>query len=59
MMKTNNKQTMYLGTAAFGCNSSTWKAEAGDSLSLRPAWTIEQAPSQAGLQRNPIMKNKK
>jgi hypothetical protein len=25
-------------------NTSTWEAEAGKSLSLRPAWTTEKVP---------------
>jgi hypothetical protein len=32
-------------------SSSTQEAEAGKSLSLRPAWSTEQVPGQAGLHR--------
>ena len=35
-------------------NPSTWKAEAGDSLSLRPAWSTEQVPGQPGLHRETL-----
>ena len=40
-------------------NSSTWEAEAGGFLSLRPAWSTEWVPGQPGLQRNPVSKNQK
>ena len=32
-------------------NPSTWKAEAGESLSLRPAWSTERVPGQPGQHR--------
>lgn len=35
-------------------NSSTWEAEAGRSLSLRPAWSTEQVPEQAGLPKETL-----
>jgi hypothetical protein len=43
---------------AHAVNPSTWEAEAGGFLSLRPAWSTEQVPGQPGLQRNPVLKNK-
>jgi hypothetical protein len=37
---------------------STREAEAGRSLSSRPAWFMEEVPGQPGLQqRNPVLKN--
>ena len=35
-------------------NPSFWEAEAGRSLSLRLAWSIEQAPGQPGLHRETL-----
>jgi hypothetical protein len=32
-------------------NLSTWEAEAGRSLSSRPAWSTEQVPGQPGLHK--------
>jgi hypothetical protein len=32
-------------------NTSTWKAEAGGSLSLRSAWSTERVPGQPGIYR--------
>jgi hypothetical protein len=40
-------------------NPSTQEAEAGESLSSRPAWSSEQVPGQLGLQRNLSQKTKK
>ena len=34
-------------------NTSTWEAEAGSSLSLRAAWSIDQVPGQP--ERNPVL----
>ena len=36
---------------AHAFNPSTWEAEAGRSLSLKPTWSIEQVPGQPGLHR--------
>jgi hypothetical protein len=36
---------------AHALNPSTWEAEAGGSLSLRPAWSIEWVPGQPELHR--------
>ena len=33
---------------------STWEAEAGRSLSLRPAWSTERVPGQPGLHRETL-----
>jgi hypothetical protein len=35
-------------------NPSTWEAEAGGSLSLKPAWSTEIVPSQPGLHRETL-----
>jgi hypothetical protein len=32
-------------------NPSSWEAEAGGSLNLRPAWSTQQVPGQAGRYR--------
>jgi hypothetical protein len=37
------------GMVAQAFNTSVWEAKAGGSLSLRPAWCIEQIPGQPGL----------
>jgi hypothetical protein len=45
---------------AHAFNPSTWEAEAGGFLSLRPAWSTEQVPGQPGLHRETLSgKNKK
>jgi hypothetical protein len=43
---------------AHAFSPSTWEAEAGESLSLRPAWRTEWVQGQLGLPRNPVSKNK-
>ena len=35
-------------------NPSTWEAEAGGALSLRPPWSTEQVPEQPGLHRETL-----
>jgi hypothetical protein len=40
-------------------NPSTWEAEAGRFLSLRPAWSTEHVPSQPGLHRETLSQKKK
>ena len=35
-------------------NHSTWEAEAGVFLSLRPAWSTKQVPGQPGLHRETL-----
>jgi hypothetical protein len=37
------------GVVAHAFNSSTWEAEVGEFLSLRPAWSTEWVPGQPGL----------
>jgi hypothetical protein len=39
-------------------NPSTWEAEAGGFLSLRPAWSTKQVPGQPGLHRETLSQNK-
>jgi hypothetical protein len=51
-----NKVNTQLGVVAHTFNPSTWEAEAGRFLSLRPAWTTKSVPGQPGLQRNPVSK---
>jgi hypothetical protein len=43
---------------AHAFNPSTWKAEAGGFLSLRPAWSTEWVPGQPGLHRETLSQNK-
>ena len=40
-------------------NPSSWEAEAGGSLSSRPAWSTEQVPGQPGLHRETLSQKKK
>jgi hypothetical protein len=40
-------------------NFSTWEAEAGRFLSLKPAWFKEGVPGQPDLHRGMILKNKR
>jgi hypothetical protein len=44
---------------AHAFNPSTWEAEAGESLSLRPLWSIELVPGQPGLQREALFRQNK
>jgi hypothetical protein len=37
-----------------GFNPSTWEAEAGRFLSLRPAWSTKLVPGQPGLYRETL-----
>jgi hypothetical protein len=39
-------------------NPSTWEAEAGKFLSLRPAWSTELVPGQPGLYRETLVLKK-
>jgi hypothetical protein len=39
---------------AHAFNPSTWEAEAGGFLSLRPAWSTELVPGQPGLHRETL-----
>jgi hypothetical protein len=40
-------------------NPSTWEAEAGRFLSLRPAWSTEGVPGQPGLHRETLSRKNK
>jgi hypothetical protein len=40
-------------------NPSTWEAEAGRSLSLRPAWSTKWVPGQPELYRETLSPGKK
>jgi hypothetical protein len=40
-------------------NHSTWEAEAGGFLSLRPAWSTKRVPGQPGLHRETLSQKKK
>ena len=42
------------GLVAHTFNPSTWEAEAGEFLSLRPAWSTEWVPGQPGLYRETL-----
>jgi hypothetical protein len=40
-------------------NPSTWEAEAGRSLSSRPAWSTKWVPGQPGLHRETLSRKTK
>ena len=44
---------------AHACNPITWEAEAGESLSLRPAWSTEWVPDSQGYTEKPCLGKKK
>jgi hypothetical protein len=44
---------------AHAFNPSTWEAEAGRFLSLRPAWSRVSSRTARATQRNPVLKNTK
>jgi hypothetical protein len=44
---------------AHAFNPSTWEAEAGRFLSLRPAWSTKWVPGQPGLHRETLSQKKK
>jgi hypothetical protein len=46
------------GVVAHSFNPSTWEAEAGEFLSLRPAWSRVSSRIVKVTQRNPVSKNK-
>jgi hypothetical protein len=46
-----------VGTHTF--NPSTWEAEAGKFLNLKPAWSTEWVLGQPGLHRETLTKKKK
>jgi hypothetical protein len=51
---------MKSGVVVHAFNPSTWEAEAGGSLSSRPAWSTEWVPGQPGLHRETLSrKNQK
>ena len=43
---------------AHSFNHSTWEAEAGGSLRLRPAWSTKRVPGQRGLHRETLSQKK-
>jgi hypothetical protein len=45
---------LYPGSVAHAFNPGTWKAEASEFLSSRPAWSTEWVPSQPGLHRETL-----
>jgi hypothetical protein len=50
---------MDLGMLAHTFNPSTWEAEAGEFLSLRPAWSTVSSRTARATQRNPVSGGKK
>ena len=42
-------QGMQPGVVVYSFNPSTWEAEAGGFLSLKPAWSTKGVPGQPGL----------
>ena len=51
---TFNKRCASWAVVAYAFNPSTWEAESGGFLSLRPAWSIEWVPGQPGLYRDTL-----
>ena len=49
-----NNYRIELGVVAHAFNPSTWEAEAGGFLSLRPAWSTKWVPGQPGLYRETL-----
>jgi hypothetical protein len=49
-----NLQKKKSGVVAHSFNSTTWEAEAGRFLSLRPVWSTEGVPGQTGLHRETL-----
>jgi hypothetical protein len=47
------------GVVAHAFNPSTWEAEAGGFLSLRPAWSTKWVPGQTGLYRETLSRKTK
>jgi hypothetical protein len=47
------------GVVVHAFNPSTWEAEAGGFLSLRPAWSTEWVPGQPGLHRETLSRKTK
>jgi hypothetical protein len=47
------------GVVAHAFSPSTWEAEAGGFLSLRPAWSTKWAPGQLGLYRETLSRKHK
>jgi hypothetical protein len=48
-----------LGVVVHAFNSSTWEAEAGGFLSLRPAWSTKSVPGQPGYTEKPCLEKPK
>jgi hypothetical protein len=46
------------GVVAHAFNPGTWEAEAGQFLSLRPAWSTVSSRTARATQRKPISKTK-
>jgi hypothetical protein len=44
---------------AHAFDPSTWEAEVGGFLSLRPAWSIESIPGQPGLHKETLSQKAK
>jgi hypothetical protein len=47
------------GVVAHAFNPSTWEAEAGGFMSLKPAWSTEWVPGQPGLHRETLSRKTK
>jgi hypothetical protein len=54
LILTQLRGNFLLAVVAHAFNPSTWEAEAGGFLSLRPAWSTEWVPGQPGLYRETL-----
>jgi hypothetical protein len=55
----SSKMKIEPGVVVHAFNPSTWEAEAGRSLSSRPAWSTEWVPGQPGLHRETLSRKTK
>jgi hypothetical protein len=53
------KKQQRQAVVAHAFNPSTWEADAGRFLSLRPAWSTERVPGQPGLHRENLSRKTK
>ena len=49
LVKKNLQKSLLLGVVVCAFNPSTWMAEPGGSLNVRPTWSTEKVHRQSGL----------